>query len=248
MYPTWDNDAVDVSVKNLVELCVLNLNGSGPKSAGQPKEESRAPKKARTEAGTSEDPIEPPLESSAARNGIMRENIELMFKEMTKVVTAGIGQCVKEIKFLRDRMEAMKKIVGINKKDTLEMKIGTAGIGQGVKEIKLLGDRMEAMEKIVGINKKNTDHNELQLTVSELDSIPTHIQDGGLFCSNSETKLDLLYALTNPGSHNFRHLLSVFRVDSHDLLHSFHPIPEKLDLIYALTNPSSHNFRHLLEH
>ncbi|KAH0939089.1 hypothetical protein HID58_006550 [Brassica napus] len=95
------------------------------------KEESRAPKKARTEAGTSEDPIEPPLESSAARNGIMRENIELMFKEMTKVVTAGIGQCVKEIKFLRDRMEAMKKIVGINKKDTLEMKIGTAGIGQG---------------------------------------------------------------------------------------------------------------------
>ena len=133
------------------------------------KEESRAPKKARTEAGTSEDPIEPPLESSAARNGIMRENIELMFKEMTKVVTAGIGQCVKEIKFLRDRMEAMKKIVGINKKDTLEMKIGTAGIGQGVKEIKLLGDRMEAMEKIVGINKKNTDHNELQLTVSELE-------------------------------------------------------------------------------
>ncbi|WZY77796.1 hypothetical protein YC2023_024180 [Brassica napus] len=214
MYPTWDNDAVDVSVKNLVELCVLNLNGSGPKSAGQPKEESRAPKKARTEAGTSEDPIEPPLESSAARNGIMRENIELMFKEMTKVVTAGIGQCVKEIKFLRDRMEAMKKIVGINKKDTLEMKIGTAGIGQGVKEIKLLGDRMEAMEKIVGINKKNTDHNELQLTVSELDSIPTHIQDGGLFCSNSETpRYELSSELCFLPSHGADEVLSSHRHD-----------------------------------
>ncbi|KAH0939088.1 hypothetical protein HID58_006549 [Brassica napus] len=134
------------------------------------KEESRAPKKAHTEAGTSKDPIEPPLESSAARNGLMREEIELMFKEMTKVVTAGIGQCVNEIKFLGDRMEAMEKIVGINTKDTQEMtKVVTAGIGQGVKEIKLLGDRMEAMEKIVGINKKNTDHNELQLTVSELE-------------------------------------------------------------------------------
>nr|VDC90208.1 unnamed protein product [Brassica rapa] len=29
---------------------------------------------------------------------------------MTKVVTAGIGQCVKEIKLLWDRMEAMEKI------------------------------------------------------------------------------------------------------------------------------------------
>ncbi|CAF2141763.1 unnamed protein product [Brassica rapa] len=116
------------------------------------------------------DPIEPPLESSAARNGLMIQEIELMFKDMTKVVTAGIGQCVKEIKLLWDRMEAMEKIVGINKKDTQEMtKVVTVGIGQGVKEIKLLGDRMDAMEKIVGINKKNTDHNELQLTVSELE-------------------------------------------------------------------------------
>ncbi|CAN7042885.1 unnamed protein product [Brassica rapa subsp. trilocularis] len=190
MYPTWDNDAVDVSVKNLVEFMFAKpewkwtlecWQAQGTKQWTIPvyvkkephqrpvKEESRAPKKARTEAGTSEDPIEPPLESSAAKNGLMREEIELMFKEMTKVVTAGIGQCVKEIKLLGDRMEAMEKIVGINTKDTQEMtKVVTDGIGQGVKEIKLLGDRMEAMEKIVGINKKNTDNNEIQLTVSEL--------------------------------------------------------------------------------
>ncbi|CAN7042897.1 unnamed protein product [Brassica rapa subsp. trilocularis] len=142
VYPTWDNDAVDVSVKNLVEFMFAKHEwkwtqecwpAQGTKQWTNPvylkkephqrpvKEESRAPKKARTEA-----------ESSAARNGLMREKIELMFKEMTKVVTARIGHC-------------------------------------GVKEIKLLGDRMEAMEKIVGINKKNTDHNELQLTVSELE-------------------------------------------------------------------------------
>ncbi|XP_056862292.1 uncharacterized protein LOC108845120 [Raphanus sativus] len=71
MFPQRDNDVGDVAVENLLPF----------------NEERRAPKKARTVAYTeslpSDDHIEPPPESSAARNGLTRVEIEQMFKEMT---------------------------------------------------------------------------------------------------------------------------------------------------------------------
>ncbi|WZZ77843.1 hypothetical protein YC2023_098415 [Brassica napus] len=41
-----------------------------------------------------------------------------MFKDITKVMTDGFGQCVKEMKLLADMMEAVEKKVGINHKGT----------------------------------------------------------------------------------------------------------------------------------
>ncbi|KAG2314696.1 hypothetical protein Bca52824_017818 [Brassica carinata] len=138
MFPQWDNDQSDVAVENLVKFMFAakanwkwtqecwpvkgTTKWTNPvfvkQEPPQPPadEERRALKKARTEAYTetlpSEDHIEPPSESSAARNRLTREEIEQMFKEMTKVMTTGFGQCVKEIKLLGDRMEAMEKKLG----------------------------------------------------------------------------------------------------------------------------------------
>ncbi|WZZ71206.1 hypothetical protein YC2023_082576 [Brassica napus] len=85
------------------------------------KEGRRAWSRARTEAFT-EDPLEPtsepPRESSASWNGLKRKEVEQMFKDMTKVMADGFGQCVKEMKLLADRMEVVEKKVGINHKGT----------------------------------------------------------------------------------------------------------------------------------
>ena len=142
MFPKWDNDESDVVVENLVKF-MFAAKGKwkwtqecwpveGAKKWTNPvyvkqerpqptvneerraqptvNEERRAQKKARTEAYTES--------HAAARNGITREEIEQLFKDMTKVMTAGFGQCVEEVKLLGGRMEALENKVGIKQKDT----------------------------------------------------------------------------------------------------------------------------------
>uniref|UniRef100_A0A0D3AXP0 DUF1985 domain-containing protein n=1 Tax=Brassica oleracea var. oleracea TaxID=109376 RepID=A0A0D3AXP0_BRAOL len=126
MFPKWDNDESDVVVENLVKF-MFAAKGKwkwtqecwpveGAKKWTNPvyvkqerpqptvneerraqptvNEERRAQKKARTEAYTES--------HAAARNGITREEIE------QKVMTAGFGQCVEEVKLLGGRMEALE--------------------------------------------------------------------------------------------------------------------------------------------
>ncbi|CAN6850293.1 unnamed protein product [Brassica oleracea] len=142
MFPKWDNGESDVVVENLVKF-MFAAKGKwkwtqecwpveGAKKWTNPvyvkqerpqptvneerraqptvNEERRAQKKARTEAYTES--------HAAARNGITREEIEQLFKDMTKVMTAGFGQCVEEVKLLGGRMEALENKVGIKQKDT----------------------------------------------------------------------------------------------------------------------------------
>ena len=136
MFPKWDNDESDVVVENLVkfmfaakgkwkwtqECCPVEgakkctnpvyVKQERPQPSvneerrAQPtvNEERRAQKKARTEAYTES--------HAAARNGITREEIE------QKVMTAGFGQCVEEVKLLGGRMEALENKVGIKQIDT----------------------------------------------------------------------------------------------------------------------------------
>ncbi|CAG7894500.1 unnamed protein product [Brassica rapa] len=84
-------------------------------------EDRRAQKRARTEMFTeapSEPTSDPPTESSASWNWLKRGKNEQMFKDMTKVMTNGFGQCVKEMNLLVDKMEYVEKKVGINQKGT----------------------------------------------------------------------------------------------------------------------------------
>ncbi|CAN6906921.1 unnamed protein product, partial [Brassica oleracea] len=143
MFPKWENENIDVTVEKLVNFMVASkgswkwtqecweVEGTKPwtnlfyvkqePSQRSGKEGRRARSRARTEAFT-EDPLEPtsepPRESSASWNGLKRKEVEQMFKDMTKVMADGFGQCVKEMKLLADRMEVVEKKVGINHKGT----------------------------------------------------------------------------------------------------------------------------------
>ena len=66
----------------------------------------------------------------------MREEIEQLFKDMTEVMTAGFGQCVKEVKLLGGRMEALEKKVRINQKgtDSNELQVTLSDTGKDAKE------------------------------------------------------------------------------------------------------------------
>ncbi|KAF3604660.1 hypothetical protein F2Q69_00035978 [Brassica cretica] len=161
MFPQWDNDESDVVVENLVkfmfaakgkwkwtqECCPVEgakkctnpvyVKQERPQPSvneerrAQPtvNEERKAPEKARTEAYT-ESP------AAAARNGITREEIEQLFKDMTKVMTAGFGQCVEAVKLLGGRMEALEKKVGIKRKgtDSNELQLTLSDTGKDAKE------------------------------------------------------------------------------------------------------------------
>ncbi|KAF8092659.1 LOW QUALITY PROTEIN: hypothetical protein N665_0406s0004 [Sinapis alba] len=85
------------------------------------KEERGARKKARTKAHTM-DSIKAPTDLLLLE---MKEEIEQMFKDLTKVMTDGFGQCAKEMKLLADIMEAVEKKVGINHKciDSSELQL-----------------------------------------------------------------------------------------------------------------------------
>ncbi|XP_056864050.1 uncharacterized protein LOC130511192 [Raphanus sativus] len=144
MFLQWDNDVGDVAVENLLMFMFsAKANWNWTQECWPVKgiktwtnlvymkqeppqfpvnEERRARKKAHTEAYTeflpSEDHIEPPLESFVARNKLTGGEIEQMFKEMTKVMTVGFSECVKEMKLIWDRMESVEKKVGMNQKGT----------------------------------------------------------------------------------------------------------------------------------
>ncbi|WZZ60454.1 hypothetical protein YC2023_060561 [Brassica napus] len=146
MFPKWDNDESDVVVENLVKFMFAAkgkwkwtqecwpVQGAEKwtnpvyvkQESPQPtvNEEKRAPKKARTES------------PAADRNEITRVEIEQLFKDMTEVMTVGFGQCVKEVKLLGGRMEALEKKVRINQKgtDSNELQVPLSDTGKDMKE------------------------------------------------------------------------------------------------------------------
>ena len=85
------------------------------------KEESTRPrKKARKEASVEASKVPyagfSKSDASTSIGGMTKEQTEKSFKDIADVMRDGFGMCVKEIKLLGDRMEAVEKKVGITKK------------------------------------------------------------------------------------------------------------------------------------
>ncbi|CDY12329.1 BnaA06g20150D [Brassica napus] len=115
----WEVTGTSVSTKPAVVI---------PKKKKVVKEDSARPlKKARKEA-RAEGSEEAPAESSeevhmVARSevtmtvgGLSKEDIKIMFKDIVDAMSEGFGTCLKEIKYLSKRMEAVEKKVGITTK------------------------------------------------------------------------------------------------------------------------------------
>uniref|UniRef100_A0A0D3D3Y1 Ubiquitin-like protease family profile domain-containing protein n=1 Tax=Brassica oleracea var. oleracea TaxID=109376 RepID=A0A0D3D3Y1_BRAOL len=109
------------------------------KESGVKEESSRPRKKARKEVRkeasveaskvpSTEARAEAHSEASTSIGGMTKEQIEKNFRDIADAMRDGFGMCVKEIKFLGDKMEAVEKKVGITKKGTAstELQITTS--------------------------------------------------------------------------------------------------------------------------
>ncbi|KAF3514370.1 hypothetical protein F2Q69_00007381 [Brassica cretica] len=120
MFPRWDFDVEDPATENIIKEESTAETESGVK------EESAVPrKKARKAASVeaskvpyAEAPAEAHSEASMSVGGMTKEQIEKCFKGIADVMRDGFGMCLKEIKLLGDRIEAVEKKVGITKKGT----------------------------------------------------------------------------------------------------------------------------------
>nr|VDD51260.1 unnamed protein product [Brassica oleracea] len=141
MFPKWKFDVEDTPAENIIKLMFVKkpwkwtmdcweVTGTwvntkpavvSPAKKKVVKENSPRPrKKARKEA--SEEAAAVASEETAAEaseevhttvGGLTKEDIKIMFKDIVDAMREGFGTCLKEIKYLSERVEAMEKQVGI---------------------------------------------------------------------------------------------------------------------------------------
>ncbi|CAN7044584.1 unnamed protein product [Brassica oleracea var. botrytis] len=103
MFPKWEFDVEDTPAENIIKLMFVV------------KEDSQRPRnKARKEAPAeaSEETAAKASEEAAAE----AKDIKTMFKDIVDAMREGFGTCLKEIKYLSERVEAVEKKVGITTK------------------------------------------------------------------------------------------------------------------------------------
>ncbi|CAN6917615.1 unnamed protein product [Brassica oleracea] len=141
MFPKWEFDVEDMPAENIIKLMFVKkpwkwtmdcweVTGTwvntkpavvSPAKKKVVKEDSPRPqKKARKEA--SEEAAAVASEETAAEaseevhttvGGLTKEDIKIMFKDIVDAMREEFGTCLKEIKYLSERVEAMEKQVGI---------------------------------------------------------------------------------------------------------------------------------------
>ena len=147
MFPRWDFDVEDPVAENIIKVMfnakddwnwtmncwevtgtkpIVKKEESAVETESGVKEESAVPwKKARKAASveasklpSAEAHADARSEASTSVGGMTKEQIEKSFKDIADVMRDGFGMCLKEIKLLGDRIEAVEKKVGITKKGT----------------------------------------------------------------------------------------------------------------------------------
>ncbi|KAG5384616.1 hypothetical protein IGI04_036086 [Brassica rapa subsp. trilocularis] len=134
MFPKWEFDVEDTPAENIMKLMFVKkpwkwtlehweVTGTRvnttpavviPKKKNVVKENRARPrKKARKEA-----PAEAMARSAVTTTvgGLTKEDIKTMFKDIVDAMREGFGTCLKEIKYLSERVEAVEKKVGITTK------------------------------------------------------------------------------------------------------------------------------------
>ncbi|CAN6803509.1 unnamed protein product, partial [Brassica oleracea] len=131
MFPKWEFDVEDTPAENIIKLMFVKKPWKWTMDCWEVtakkkvvKEDSPRPrKKARKEA--SEEAATVASEEAAAEaseevhttvGGLTKEDIKTMFKDIVDAMREGFGTCLKEIKYLSERVEAVEKKVGITTK------------------------------------------------------------------------------------------------------------------------------------
>ncbi|CAN6995549.1 unnamed protein product [Brassica oleracea var. botrytis] len=137
MFPKWEFDVEDTLAKNIIKLMFVKkpwkwtmdcweVTGTwvntkpavvSPAKKNVVKEDSPRPqKKARKEApaeASEEAAAEASEEVTTTVGELTKEDIKTMFKDIADAIREEFGTCLKEIKYLSERMEAVEKKVGI---------------------------------------------------------------------------------------------------------------------------------------
>ncbi|KAF3515878.1 hypothetical protein DY000_02061036 [Brassica cretica] len=140
MFPKWEFDVEDPLAENIIKLMFVKkpwkwtmdcweVTGTwvntksavvSPAKKKVVKEDSPRPrKKARKEApaeASEEAAAEASEEVTTTVGGLTKEDIKTMFKDIVDAMREGFGTCLKEIKYLSERVEAAEKKVGITTK------------------------------------------------------------------------------------------------------------------------------------
>jgi len=140
MFPKWEFDVEDPLAENIIKLMFVKkpwkwtmdcweVTGTwvntksavvSPAKKKVVKEDSPRPrKKARKEApaeASEEAAAEASEEVTTTVGGLTKEDIKTMFKDIADAMREGFGTCLKEIKYLSERVEAVEKKVGITTK------------------------------------------------------------------------------------------------------------------------------------
>ncbi|CAG7875790.1 unnamed protein product [Brassica rapa] len=96
MFPKLEFDVEDTPADNIIKLMFVK------KSKNVVKEDSARPRKK--------------AQVTATVGGLTKEDIKTMFKDVVDAMREGFGTCLKEIKYLSERVEAVEKKVGITTK------------------------------------------------------------------------------------------------------------------------------------
>ncbi|CAN6930013.1 unnamed protein product [Brassica oleracea var. botrytis] len=140
MFPKWEFDVEDPLAENIIKLMFVKkpwkwtmdcweVTGTwvntksavvSPAKKKVVKEDSPRPrKKARKEApaeASEEAAAEASEEVTTTVGGLTKEDIKTMFKDIADAMRERFGTCLKEIKYLSERVEAVEKKVGITTK------------------------------------------------------------------------------------------------------------------------------------
>ncbi|CAF1927826.1 unnamed protein product, partial [Brassica napus] len=103
MFPKWKFDVEDMPAENIIKLMFVVKEDS-------PRPRKKARKEAPAEA--SEEAAAEASEEAAPE----AKDIKTMFKDIVDAMREGFGTCLKEIKYLSERVEAVEKKVGITTK------------------------------------------------------------------------------------------------------------------------------------
>ncbi|CAN6988663.1 unnamed protein product [Brassica oleracea var. botrytis] len=134
MFPKWEFDVEDKPAENIIELMFVKkpwkwtmdfweVTGTWVVKEDSPRPRKKARKEAPAEA--SEEAAAEASEEAAAGaseevtttvDGLTKEDIKTMFKDIADAMREGFGTCLKEIKYLPKRVEAVEKKVGITTK------------------------------------------------------------------------------------------------------------------------------------
>ncbi|KAF3560447.1 hypothetical protein F2Q69_00013914 [Brassica cretica] len=117
----WEVTGTKPSVKK--EVSAAETESGVTEESGRPRKKARkeARKEKSVEARAEASKLaltEARSEGSTTVDGMTKEEIEKSFRDIADAMRDGFGMCLKEIKLLGDRMEAVEKKVGITKKET----------------------------------------------------------------------------------------------------------------------------------